>query len=91
MKTLTLRDLNRETASVLDALERGETFELHRNGKTVGYLTHTAPQPELKPDWSAHLEWLKGQPIGSSAVLLGEFDQDRRRLSTREWEMGNLR
>ena len=33
MKTITMRDLNRRTAGVLDALERGEAFELHRNGK----------------------------------------------------------
>jgi antitoxin (DNA-binding transcriptional repressor) of toxin-antitoxin stability system len=49
MKTLTLRDLNRKTASVLDALERGETFELRRNGKAVGYFTQTAPPPGRKP------------------------------------------
>jgi antitoxin (DNA-binding transcriptional repressor) of toxin-antitoxin stability system len=54
MKTLSMRDLNRQTARVLDALERGENFEIHRNGKAVGYLTHTAPPSEPKLDWKAH-------------------------------------
>jgi antitoxin (DNA-binding transcriptional repressor) of toxin-antitoxin stability system len=36
MKMLTMRELNRKTASVLDAVERGETFELRRNGRAVG-------------------------------------------------------
>jgi antitoxin (DNA-binding transcriptional repressor) of toxin-antitoxin stability system len=89
MKTLTMRELNRKTASVLDALERGETFELHRNGKAVGYLTHTAPPPERKPDWKAHLDWLKRQPKGRGRSLLAEFEEDRRRLRAREKAMGN--
>jgi antitoxin (DNA-binding transcriptional repressor) of toxin-antitoxin stability system len=90
MKTLTMRDLNRKTASVLDALERGESFELHRNGKAVGYLTRTAPPPERKPDWQAHFDWLKRQPKGRGKSLLAEFEEDRRRLYARERAMGNL-
>ena len=90
MKTLTMRDLNRKTASVLDALERGETFELHRNGKAIGYLTHTAPPPERKPNWKAHFEWLRRQPKPQSAALLAQFEEDRRRLRAREKAMGNL-
>jgi antitoxin (DNA-binding transcriptional repressor) of toxin-antitoxin stability system len=90
MKKLTMRDLSRKTASVVDALERGEAFELHRNGKAVGYLTHTAPSPERKPDWKAHFDWLKGQPKGRGKSLLAEFEQDRRRLRARERAMGNL-
>jgi antitoxin (DNA-binding transcriptional repressor) of toxin-antitoxin stability system len=90
MKTLNVRDLNRRTASVLDALERGEAFELRRNGQAVGYLTHTAPAPERKPDWKAHLEWLKRQPKGRGQRLVAEFEEDRRRLRAREQAMGNL-
>ena len=90
MKTLTMRDLNRKTASVLDALERGETFELHRNGKAVGYLTQTAPPPERKPDWKAHFEWRRRQPKARGEALLAEFEEDRRRLRAREKAMGNL-
>jgi antitoxin (DNA-binding transcriptional repressor) of toxin-antitoxin stability system len=54
MKTLTMRDLHRKTATVLDALERGESFEIRRNGRVVGYLTQAAPPPERKPDWTAY-------------------------------------
>ena len=61
MKTLTVRDLNRNTASVLDALERGEAFEVRRSGRTVGYLTQTPPPPERKPNWKAHFDWLRQQ------------------------------
>jgi antitoxin (DNA-binding transcriptional repressor) of toxin-antitoxin stability system len=90
MKTLTMRDLNRKTASVLDAVERGESFELHRNGKAVGYLTRTAPPPDRKPDWKAHFEWLRRQPKGRGRSLLAEFEEDRRRLRAREQAVGNL-
>ncbi len=89
MKTLTMRDLNRKTASVLDALERGETFELHRNGKAVGYLTRTTPSPERKPDWKAHFEWLRRQPKARGQMLLVEFEEGRRRLRAREQALGN--
>ena len=89
MKTLTMRDLNRRTARVLDALERGETFELHRNGKAVGYLTRTVPPPERRPDWKAHFDWLERQPKGRGKNLLAEFEEDRRRLRTRELAMGD--
>jgi antitoxin (DNA-binding transcriptional repressor) of toxin-antitoxin stability system len=91
MKTLTMRDLNRKTARVLDALERGETFELRRNGKVIGFLTHTAPPPERKSDWKAHLVWLRQQPKARGKVLLAEFEEDRRRLRAREKALGNLR
>jgi antitoxin (DNA-binding transcriptional repressor) of toxin-antitoxin stability system len=87
MKTLTVRELNRKTASVLDAVERGETFELQRKGKAIGYLTRMAPPPERKPDWKAHLDWLKRQPKVRSRKLLAEFDEDRRRLRAREKAM----
>lgn len=78
MKTLTMRDLNRNTASVLDALERGETFELHRNGRAVGYLTHTPPPPERRPDWNAHFDWLTKQKYKGGGFI-EELDEDHRR------------
>jgi antitoxin (DNA-binding transcriptional repressor) of toxin-antitoxin stability system len=89
MKTLTMRDLNRKTASVLDALERGETFELHRNGRAVGYLTQTPPPPERKPDWKAHFEWLRKQ-THKGGGFVEELEEDRRRLRAREITLGNL-
>jgi len=89
MKTLTMRELNRKTASVLDAVERGETFELRRTGRTVGYLTRIAPAPERKPDWKAHFEWLwKQKKKGGGFVK--ELEEDRRRLRDRENALSNL-
>lgn len=89
MKTLTTRDLNRKTADVLKAVEHGETFELRRNGKTVGYLTRTAPARDSKPDWNAHFEWLRKQKK-RGPDLVRELDQERKRLRARERAMGNL-
>jgi antitoxin (DNA-binding transcriptional repressor) of toxin-antitoxin stability system len=91
MKTLTTRDLNRRTASVLDALEKGESFEVRRNGRAVGYLTQTAPAPERKPNWKEHFAWLRRQSVEANAGLLEEFEESRRRLAAREKAMGNLR
>jgi antitoxin (DNA-binding transcriptional repressor) of toxin-antitoxin stability system len=90
MKTLTMRELNRQTASVLDALERGESFEVHRNGRAVGYLTQTAPLPGKKPDWKAHFDWLRRRSTKNDAKVIKEFEDSRRRLAAREKAMGNL-
>lgn len=89
MKTLTMRDLNRRTASVLDALEQGESFEVHRKGKAVGYLTRTPPPPERKPDWKAHFDWLSRQKHKGGGFI-EELEEDRHRLRSREIAMGNL-
>ena len=89
MKTLTMRDLNRKTASVLDAVERGETFELRRNGRAIGYLTQTPPTAQPKPDWKAHFDWLRKQDAKEGATILAEFEEQRRRLRAREKAMGN--
>jgi antitoxin (DNA-binding transcriptional repressor) of toxin-antitoxin stability system len=78
MKTLTMRDLNRKTASVLDALERGETFEVRRNGHAVGYLTQSLPPPERKPNWKAHFDWLRKQK-SKGGGFVQELEKDRRR------------
>jgi antitoxin (DNA-binding transcriptional repressor) of toxin-antitoxin stability system len=91
MKTLTMRELNRKTASVLDALECGEIFELRRKGKVVGYITQTPPPPQCKPDWKAHFDWLRKQDPKTDATILAEFEEERRRLRARELAMGNLK
>ncbi len=91
MKMLTMRDLNRKTASVLDAVERGETFELRRNGRAVGYITRTPPSPERRPDWKSHFAWLRKQAQQTDAATLTEFEQERQRQAARERELGNLR
>jgi antitoxin (DNA-binding transcriptional repressor) of toxin-antitoxin stability system len=86
MKTLTVRDLNRKTARVVDALERGESFELRRNGKAVGYLTQTPPAPERKPNWKAHFEWLRKQKdLGGGFVK--ELEAERRRQRARDLDL----
>jgi antitoxin (DNA-binding transcriptional repressor) of toxin-antitoxin stability system len=91
MKTLTMRDLNRKTASVLDAVERGETFELRRNGRAVGYITHTPPAPQRKPDWKTHFNWLRKKATKNDLENLAEFERERRRQAAREGQMENLK
>jgi antitoxin (DNA-binding transcriptional repressor) of toxin-antitoxin stability system len=83
MKTLTMRDLNRKTAAMLDAVERGETFELRRKGRTVGYLTPTPPEPEHKPEWRAHFDWLAKQR-DKGGGFVGELERDRDRERARQ-------
>lgn len=91
MKRLTMRELNRKTAGVLDAVERGESFELRRNGRVVGYITRTPPTPQRKPDWKAHFDWLRQKATKSDLETLTEFEQERRRQAAREKELGNLK
>lgn len=89
VKMLTMRELNRKTASVLDAVERGETFELRRNGRAVGYITRTPPAPHRQPDWKAHFDWLRQKATKDDIETLTEFEQERRREAAREAELGN--
>ena len=86
-----MRELNRKTASVLDAVERGETFELRRRGRAVGYITRTAPTAQRRPDWKSHFDWLRNQTTKTDADTLAEFEQQRKRQAARERELGNLR
>jgi antitoxin (DNA-binding transcriptional repressor) of toxin-antitoxin stability system len=89
MKLLTMRELNRKTASVLDAVERGESFELRRNGKAVGYITQTPPAPQRSPDWAAHFNWLRKEASRDDAKVIAEFEQERRRHAAREKALSN--
>ena len=91
MKMLTMRELNRKTASVLDAVERGESFELRRNGRAVGYITRTPPTPQRRPDWKAHFDWLRKNVVKNDIEILTEFEEERRRQAAREKELGNLK
>jgi len=91
MKRITTRELNRRTATVLDAVERGVSFELRRNGRAIGYLTQTPPAPDRKPNWKAHFEWLRRQGTKTDVSILAEFEEDRRRLRARERALGNLK
>ena len=88
MKVLTMRDLNGKTVSILDAVERGESFELRRNGRAIGYITRTQPGPERRPDWKHHFNWLRKQATQTDVATLTEFEQERRRQAAREREMG---
>jgi antitoxin (DNA-binding transcriptional repressor) of toxin-antitoxin stability system len=90
MKTVTIRDLNRRTARILEAVEHGETFELRRRGKTVGYLSPAPPAPANRPDWKAHFAWLRKQPRDRGGFVKA-LDEERRRLRSREAASGNLR
>jgi antitoxin (DNA-binding transcriptional repressor) of toxin-antitoxin stability system len=90
MKILTMRELNRKTASVLDAVERGESFELRRSGKAVGYITRTPPTPQRSPDWKAHFNWLRKKGTKEDTEALAEFEQERRRQAARENALGNI-
>lgn len=91
MKVLTMRELNRKTASVLDAVERGESFELRRSGRAVGYITRTPPTPQRSPDWKAHFNWLRKQSSKDDTEALAEFGQERRRQAAREKALGNFK
>jgi antitoxin (DNA-binding transcriptional repressor) of toxin-antitoxin stability system len=90
MKMLTMRELNRNTAGVLDAVERGESFELRRKGKAVGYITQTPPTPQRKPDWKAHFDWLRKKATKNDIKTLTEFEEERRRQAAREVGLENL-
>lgn len=67
MQTVTMTRLNNATAAVLDAVERGEVFQIVRRGKPIGYLTPKLTPPTTTgtgaaPDWDAHFAWLRRQP-----------------------------
>ncbi|MBI3181614.1 MAG: type II toxin-antitoxin system prevent-host-death family antitoxin [Myxococcales bacterium] len=58
MERLTVRQLSRETASVLDRVERGETIEVTRGKRVVAKVVPVQPQRERRAEWTAHLRWL---------------------------------
>lgn len=83
MQTVTMTRLNNATAAVLDAVERGEVFQIIRKGKPVGYLTPSAPREVILrarkrgPDWDAHFAWLRRQPVISPGA--GDRSQEAAR------------
>jgi antitoxin (DNA-binding transcriptional repressor) of toxin-antitoxin stability system len=91
MKVLTTRELNRKTASVLHAVERGEAFELRRNGRAIGYITRTPPTAQRKPDWKAHFDRLRQNATKNDIKILTSFEEERRRQAAREKDLGNLK
>lgn len=89
MKTLSMRDLNRKTAVVLDALQQGESFEVRRNGKAVGYLTPVLPTQKPKTGWKAHFDWLQKQKR-KGGNFVEELEKERRDRRTREAALDNI-
>jgi len=65
MQTLTMTRLNQQTAAVLDAVSRGETFKIIRHRKAIGYLTPEPPIPKARrqaaTDWDEHFNWVRAQ------------------------------
>jgi antitoxin (DNA-binding transcriptional repressor) of toxin-antitoxin stability system len=49
MPILNARELHNETSAVLDEVAKGKTFEIQRNGKTIGRLEPVIE--EAKPGW----------------------------------------
>jgi antitoxin (DNA-binding transcriptional repressor) of toxin-antitoxin stability system len=86
MKTITMRDLNRRTAGIIDEVQEGQTFELRRNGKVVAFLTRTCP-PETKEkddgSWEAHFRWLRKQSKTEGRRILKGFEEERDRQRSR--------
>lgn len=84
MKAITVRELNRRTAEILDAVEHGETFEVLRSGRVVGYMTQALPPAEQKPDWKAHFARLRRHPRPKGFSPIVELEAERRRQQARE-------
>lgn len=74
MQTVTMTQLNNGTAGVLDAVERGQVFQIIRKGRPIGFLTPNLPAAAFRnvrrdrPDWDAHFAWLRRQPVISPAA-----------------------
>lgn len=81
MKRLTARELSRETAAVLDRVERGASVEVTRGGRVVARLV-PADAGESTADWSEHFRWLEAVERRIGKPALDPVDQllaDRRR------------
>ena len=89
MKIVTVRDLSRNPARILDAVENGESFELRRNGRAVAYMSRQIPESQAAADWQSHFRWLRKQPRSDQA-LLREFEAERRRNRARDHALAAL-
>jgi prevent-host-death family protein len=59
MDKLTVRELSRETAAVLDRVERGETIEVTRGRRVVAKVVPVQAQQEQTDAWSEHIRWFR--------------------------------
>jgi prevent-host-death family protein len=71
-RSITQRELRNESAAIMDAVERGETFIVTRNGTPVGELRpirrrRFVPTAELK-------RALAGLPAGDYPAMRAEMD-----------------
>lgn len=57
MERLTVRELSRETASVLDRVERGETIEVERGRRVVARVVPVQAGEARRADWEEHFVW----------------------------------
>lgn len=87
VKKITVRELNRQTARIVSAVVKGETFELQRNGIAVCYLSRALPPLPRGPDWTAHFERLRRKHREDGAFA-EELEEDRRRQRLREEALG---
>lgn len=58
MERLTVRDLSRETATVLDRVERGETIEVTRGNRVVAKIAPIQGEAGREALWKEHVAWL---------------------------------
>ena len=70
--------LNQQTAAVLDAVERGETFRIIRHRKVVGYLS-AQPIPKkptaLAYDWEAHFRRVQARGKVDATATAADWER----------------
>jgi antitoxin (DNA-binding transcriptional repressor) of toxin-antitoxin stability system len=57
MERLTIRELSRETAAVLDRVERGETIEVERGRRVVAKVVPVQQDEARRAHWAEHFAW----------------------------------
>lgn len=78
MRTISQRELRNGSAAVMDAVERGESFRISRNGVDVAELRPVSPH--RRPSVAALLDRRRTQPRVDSRQFradLDAFDPDR--------------
>ena len=59
MGQLTVRELSRETAAVLDRVEGGEVIEVKRGKRVVARVVPVREDAERRAAWKEHWRWFK--------------------------------
>lgn len=55
MKTVKARDIAHEFRKLNDSLKPGESIQVSKRGKVVGYYQKAGPKPRLQPDFARRL------------------------------------